>query len=110
VALAVAFVLSVRRSAGWMLLWPVAVAIYWTSTPFRVMTTWLAPQLRPSSGLPDTLPDLLRGGLEAFRASFWEAPQAYWPWLLAAVVAVAWFAVEQGVRRTRAEVAEGSRR
>jgi len=72
------------------------------------MTTWLAPQLRPSSGLPDALPDLLRGGLDVFRASFWEAHQARWPWLLALVVALGWYAVEQGVRRTRAEVAEGS--
>ena len=110
VTLAAAFVLSVRRSAAWMLLWPLAIAIYWTSTPFRVMTTWLAPQLRPSSGLPDALPDLLRGGLDVFRASFWEAHQARWPWLLALVVALGWYAVEQGVRRTRAEVAEGSRR
>lgn len=109
VALAGAFVLSVRRSAAWMLLWPVAIAIYWTSTPFRVMTTWLAPQLRPSSGLPDTLPDILRGGLDVFRASFWEAHQGRWTWLLALVVALAWFAVERGVRRTRAEVPEPSR-
>lgn len=108
VALAVAFVLSVRRSAGWMLLWPVAVAVYWISTPFRVMTTWLAPQLRPSSGLPDSLPDLLRGALDVFRASFWDAQQARWPWLLAAVVGLAWFAVERSRRRTRTEVPEAS--
>ena len=106
VALAVAFVLSGRRSAAWMLLWPVAIAIYWTAAPFRVMTTWLAPQLRPSSGLPDTLPDLLRGGLDVFRASYWSTHQAWWPWLLAVVVAVAWFAVEQGLRRRRAPVPE----
>ncbi|WP_457109057.1 hypothetical protein [Marmoricola sp. URHA0025 HA25] len=98
VVLAVAFVLSVRRSAAWMLLWPVAIAVYWTATPFRAMTTWVAPQLRPSSGLPDTLPDILRGGLDVFRASYWEAHQPWWPWALAVVVGLAWFTVERRVR------------
>lgn len=111
VVLAAAFLLSVRRTAAWMLLWPVAIAVYWTSTPFRTMTTWLAPQLRPSAGLPDSLGDILDGGLDVFRASFWHAPQARWPWILAVVVALVWFAGEQVVRRrTRPEVAEPSRR
>ena len=66
-----AFVLSVRRSPAWALLWPVAIAMVWVATPFRIMTIQLAGQLRPSSGLPDALPDILRGGLDVFRASFW---------------------------------------
>jgi len=100
VVLLVAFVLSVRRSAVWVALWPVAVALVWVAVPFRVMTTQLAGQLRPSSGLPDTLPDILRGGLEVFRASFWQAHQARWPWVAAVLVALAWMAAE-GTRRRR---------
>ena len=97
----VAFALSVRRSPRWMLLWPVAVAILWVAVPFRVMTTQLAGQLRPSSGLPDTLPDILRGGLDVFRASFWHAPQARWPWVLAALLAVGWTVAERRIARSR---------
>jgi hypothetical protein len=101
VVLLVAFVLSVRRSAAWTALWPVAVAIVWVATPFRVMTSQLATQLRPSSGLPDSLPDILQGGLDVFRASFWEAHQARWPWLIALAGGVVWLLVERGVRQLR---------
>jgi hypothetical protein len=95
VLLMVAFLLSVRRTVAWALLWPVAIALVWVATPFRIMTIQLAGQLRPSSGLPDTLPDILQGGVDVFRASFWEAPQARWPWVLAVVLALAWMAVER---------------
>jgi hypothetical protein len=71
----------------------------WVATPFRIMTIQLAGQLRPSSGLPDALPDILRGGFDVFRASFWQAPQARWPWVTALVLALLWMAVE---RRTAA--------
>jgi hypothetical protein len=103
VILAVAFVLSVRRSAAWALLWPVAIAMVWMAVPFQVMTTQLAGQLRPSAGLPDSLPDILEGGVDVFRASFWEAPQARWPWLVAALVALVWMVAERGMRRSDPE-------
>ncbi|HET6165555.1 MAG TPA: hypothetical protein VFE07_01895 [Marmoricola sp.] len=93
--LLVAFVLSVRRSPWWALLWPVAIAMVWTATPFRIMTIQLAGRLRPSAGLPDTLGDVLQGGVDVFRASFWEAPQARWPWAVALVLALLWMAVER---------------
>jgi hypothetical protein len=102
VVLAVAFALSVRRSPAWILLWPFAIAMVWAAVPFRVMTTQLAGQLRPSAGLPDTLPDILDGGVDVFRASFWEAPQARWPWLVAVLLALLWTAVDRGMRRSRA--------
>lgn len=101
VLLLVAFVISVRRSAAWALLWPVAIALVWVATPFRIMTIQLAGQLRPSSGLPDTLPDILSAGVDLFRASFWEAPQARWPWMLAVVIALAWMAVERRTATAR---------
>jgi hypothetical protein len=101
VVMLVAFALSVRASPRWMLLWPVAVAMLWVAVPFRIMTTQLAGQLRPSSGLPDTLPDILRGGLEVFRASFWAAPQPLWPWLLAALLAAGWLVAERRIGRSR---------
>lgn len=108
--LAVAFVLSVRRSAAWTTLWPVAIAILWVATPFRIMTVQLAGQLRPSSGLPDTLPDILQGGLDVFRASFWDAPQTRWPWLLALAVGLVWLVVERIVLATRNRSPETERR
>jgi len=95
VVMLVAFVLSVRRTVAWALLWPVAVALIWVAVPFRVMTDSLAVQLRPSAGLPGTLPDILRGGLETFRASFWQAPQPRWPWLVAALLAGLWCVLER---------------
>jgi hypothetical protein len=101
VILLTAFVLSVRRSAAWMLLWPVAIAMLWVATPFRVMTTQLAGQLRPSSGLPDSLPDILDGAVDVFRASFWEAHQARWPWVVAVLLALVWMLGEQGIRQAR---------
>ena len=102
VLLVVAFVLSVRRrSPAWALTWPVAVAIVWVATPFGVMTTYLAGQLRPSAGLPGSLPDILSGAVDVFRASFWEAPQPHWPWVVALLVAAAWVVVERGIGRTR---------
>ena len=104
VMLLAAFVLSVRRSAAWALLWPVAIAMVWLAVPFHVMTTQLSGQLRPSAGLPDTLPDILEAGLDVFRASFWEAPQARWPWLAAVLLALAWMAVERGIRQARGQV------
>jgi hypothetical protein len=81
-----------------MLLWPVAIAMVWIAVPFQVMTTQLAGRLRPSAGLPDTLPDILSDAFAAFRASFWEAPQTRWPWLVAVLVAVLWMAAERGMR------------
>lgn len=99
--LATAFVLSVRRTAAWALAWPVAVAMLWAATPFRVMTTYLAGQLRPSAGLPGSLPDILAGGGDVFRAAFWSAPQPRWPWVAALLLALGWVAVERGRRRTR---------
>lgn len=101
VVLLVAFVLSVRRSAAWMLLWPVAIAMVWVAVPFRVMTTQLSDQLRPSAGLPDTLPDILQAGVDVFRASFWEAHQARWPWVAAVLLALVWMAVERGTTTAR---------
>ncbi|HEX2895792.1 MAG TPA: hypothetical protein VHO29_17445 [Marmoricola sp.] len=95
-----AFVLSVRRSAWWVLLWPVAVAMIWVATPFGVMTVYLAGQLRPSAGLPGSLPDILSGGVDVFRASFWESPQPRWPWLVAVVLAAAWTVFERRTRRS----------
>jgi hypothetical protein len=105
VLLTAAFVLSVRRSAAWALTWPVAVAMLWVATPFGVMTTYLAGQLRPSAGLPGSLPDILAGGLDVFRASFWQAPQARWPWLVALVLAVVWVVVERRISRRPRSVA-----
>jgi hypothetical protein len=99
VVLTVAFVLSVRRTAAWVALWPVAIALVWVAVPFHVMTINLAGQLRPSAGLPGSLPDILRGAVDVFRASFWQAPQARWPWEAAVLVALAWMAVERGIRR-----------
>lgn len=96
-----AFALSVRRSAWWALLWPVAVAMLWVATPFGVMTAYLAGQLRPSAGLPGSLPDILAGGVDAFRAAFWKAPQPRWPWLVAAVLAAVWTVAERWTRRSR---------
>jgi len=96
VTMTVAFVLSVRRIMAWAVLWPVAVALIWVAVPFRVMTDSLSVQLRPSAGLPGTLPDILRGGLDVFRASFWEAPQPRWPWLVAVLLAALWCVVERG--------------
>jgi hypothetical protein len=101
VLLTSAFVLSVRRSAAWVVTWPVAVAMIWVATPFGVMTTYLAGQLRPSAGLPGSLPDILSAGLDVFRASFWEAPQARWPWVVAVLLALAWLVVERGRARAR---------
>jgi hypothetical protein len=103
VVLLVAFLLSVRRNAAWALLWPVAIAILWVATPFRVMTTQLAGQLRPSSGLPNSLTDILDAAVDVFRASFWEAQQARWPWVVAVVLAVVWMLGEQAVRQARGE-------
>lgn len=108
--LAVAFVLSVRRSAAWTALWPVAIGILWVATPFRIMTIQLAGQLRPSSGLPDTLPDILQGGLDVFWASFWEAPQTRWPWLLALAAGLVWLTVERVVLPTRRQLPEDPQR
>jgi hypothetical protein len=36
-----------------------------------------------------------------FRASFWEAHQARWPWLIALAGGVVWLLVERGVRQLR---------
>ena len=103
VVLTVAFALSVRRTAAWVAVWPVAVALVWMAVPFQVMTTQLAGQLRPSAGLPGSLPAILRGGVDVFRASFWKAPQTWWPWVAAVVVATVWALVERRLRRGRTE-------
>lgn len=99
--LTVAFALSVRRTARWALLWPVAIALYWTAAPLRTATYHLAGQLRPSSGLPDTLPDILDSAFDVFRAAYWQVPQARWPWVLALVLAVVWHLADQARRRAR---------
>ena len=99
--LAVGFAISVRRTAAWMLLWPAAIAILWVAAPFRVMTVHLAGQLRPSAGLPGSLPEILAGGLDVFRASFVDAQPAYWPWAAAVVLAVGWHLGWLRTRRVR---------
>ncbi|RNL62253.1 hypothetical protein EFK50_10730 [Nocardioides marmoriginsengisoli] len=99
VLLAAAFVISVRRSAGWIVLWPVALAIVWIATPLRIATSGMQDRLRPGAGLnEDNLSDVFAHGRELFRVSFWEAPQAWWPGVVAAGIAVVWLLVVR--RRT----------
>ena len=96
VLLTAAFVISVRRSPGWIVLWPVALAIVWIATPLRIATGGMQDRLRPGSGLnSENLSDVFSYGRELFRASFWEAPQTWWPGVVAAGLAVVWLLVDR---------------
>lgn len=91
VMLTAAFVLSVRRSLGWIVLWPVALALVWTATPLQIATGRLQDRLRPASGVNGSnLGDVFADARGVFRASYWHAHQVWWPGVVAVVLAVGW--------------------
>lgn len=96
VLLTAAFAISVRRSLGWIALWPVALALVWIASPLAIATGRLQDRLRPSTGLSsDNLRDVLDDARSVFRASFWHAGQVWWPGVVAVVLALAWAAVRR---------------
>ncbi|MCZ4498608.1 MAG: hypothetical protein JWQ74_1161 [Marmoricola sp.] len=101
VMLTSAFVISVRRSAKWMVLWPLALAIVWAATPAQIGIGAMADRLRPGAGLQHNLSDVFASGYDVFRASFWEAPQSWWPGVVAAGLGVVWVLVRR--ERVRAD-------
>ncbi|MFL6062067.1 MAG: hypothetical protein ACJ72E_12610 [Marmoricola sp.] len=96
VMLTAAFVLSVRRALGWIVLWPVALLVVWTAAPLRIATGRLEDRLRPASGVNGAnLSDVFADAREVFRASYWHAQQVWWPGVLAVVLALAWVLVQR---------------
>jgi hypothetical protein len=91
VLLTAAFVISVRRSHAWVVLWPVALLLVWTALPLQIATGRLQDRLRPAAGLGSAhLSDVVGEAGDLFRATFWHAPQVWWPGVLAAVLAALW--------------------
>jgi hypothetical protein len=91
VLLAAAFVISVRRTVRWVVLWPVALALVWIAAPLQIATRGMQDRLRPGAGLSsDDIPDVLANGRELFGATLWHAHQTWWPGVVAAAIAVVW--------------------
>ena len=99
VLLCAAFMISVRRSWGWVVLWPVALALVWTAAPLRITTAYLQDRLRPASGVNErNLDELYADAARLFRATYWHTHQVWWPGVAAAVLALAGVLVQR--RRT----------
>ncbi len=106
VLLTAAFVISVRRSSVWAVLWPAALAIIWIATPLGIMTSVFEARLRPAGNVDSQLGDVIDNGLEVFAASFWDAPRTWWPGVVAMGVGLGWILV----RRLRPSVGGRVRR
>ncbi|MCW2781103.1 MAG: hypothetical protein JWR35_1552 [Marmoricola sp.] len=90
--------LSVRHSWWPLVGWPVAAAIAWVGPSVVIGAGYLSVNLRPSSGLPDTFSDMVRGSAEAFRDSLGPSFRTWWPLLVAFVLAIAWGVGQQAMR------------
>jgi hypothetical protein len=66
VILGAGLVVSVHRSRAWLLAWPVALATLWITGPALTAVGYLTALLRPSSGLPASLPEHLRAARQVF--------------------------------------------
>lgn len=89
-ALLVGLVVSVHRtrwSAGW---WPVALGLAWLGAPLAVAAGSVAHRLGPASVSGPG--ELVRGAAAAARPALSPAGQPWWPWAVAAVLALLWLA------------------
>jgi hypothetical protein len=85
-----------RWSAGW---WPVALGLAWLGAPLAGAAGFVAHRLRPDSVSGPA--ELVRGAAAAARPALSPAGQPWWPWAVAAVLALLWLA-RTGDRRERA--------
>ncbi|WP_310961433.1 hypothetical protein [Nocardioides terrisoli] len=94
-------VVSVHRSRRWAGLWPVALLVLWCAGPAVAALTYLTAVLRPSSGLPDSLPGHLAAARQVFGQAFTQTHPQLWPMVVAFGLGLAWLAL--GALRGRQE-------
>lgn len=100
--LTAAFAASVRRTVGWVVLWPLALALVWIATPLQLATGRMSDRLRGGTGLTSAdLGDVFADAADLFAASFWSAPRTWWPGLVAAGLVLVWLVLVRLVRRRR---------
>lgn len=98
VVLCAGLVVSVHRTAWSALWWPFALAIVWCAGPMVDALTYLAGQLRPASGLSNSLADQVDAARQVFWNALLHTHPPVWPIAAAFGVALAWL-VYKGTRR-----------
>lgn len=90
-----AFLVSVRRRLGWIVVWPVALVIVWLGTPIGAATSVIGGRLRPGQNLDDSLGDVYDNGWEVFKIALWDEPRTWWPQVVAVAIGLVWLVVRQ---------------
>jgi hypothetical protein len=93
--LSVAFVISVRRSVRWALLWPVVLVVFLAQAPFGIALQVVTDRLGPGKKLEGQLGDILAQARQVFSASFWHVHRSWWPELVALGIGVVWLVVQR---------------
>lgn len=101
-ALLVGLVLSVHRSRLSALLWPLAFGVAWLGVPAVAAARTVAAGLAPGSAAD--LVGLVHAAARVLAERVGPTGQAWWPWLLVAVLALAWLLrAPAGARRRKQE-------
>lgn len=95
-----AFVLSVRRSTGWVALWPVALLIVWVTTPATIALQVVEDMLGPGKSNDDHLDEVFSAARQVFGNAFRDVPRTWWPEAVALVIGLLWLAVRSRRART----------
>ncbi|MET3961415.1 hypothetical protein ABIE44_001349 [Marmoricola sp. OAE513] len=99
VLLAAALVISVRRSPWWAVLWPLALVIVWSGTPFTAGLLAVQTRLRAGQNVDEQLGDIVANGFDVFGAAYWDASRTWWPWVVAFAAGAVWLVVRHRSRR-----------
>ena len=94
---------STHRTLKAVLLWPVAFAIAFLAAPAFTALAYLAGLLRPSAGLPGSLPELVGSSRQVFGEAVRQRNDTWTPLVVALALGLLWL-VAEAVRRRAGSV------
>lgn len=85
---------STHRTLKAALLWPVAALVVFTSAPAFTALAYLARLLRPSAGLPGSLPELVGSSRQVFGEALRQRNDTWIPIAISFALGLVWLVVE----------------